>query len=80
MTRLCAPNKGLLWMDHYINDLCDCLGAGGTELIFERSGTFSQVTDSMCLQATESGALSESKRMRTDSGKGGPDGVFFHGV
>lgn len=29
---------------------------------------------------SESGALSESRRMRADSGKGGPDGVFFHGV
>lgn len=49
MTRLCVPNKSLLWLDHYVNDLCDRLGAGGTELIFERSGTFSQVTDSVCL-------------------------------
>lgn len=75
-TCLCVLNKSLLWMTRYINDLSVCLGSGGTELIFERSGTFSQVTDSVCLQASVSGTVCVSKSVRANCDKGGPDGVF----
>lgn len=47
--------------------------------MFERSGTFSQVTDSECLQASKSGAVCVSKRERAHSDKSSPAGVF-HGV
>lgn len=50
--------------------------SGGTELIFERSGTFSQVTDSVCLQESGSGTVQVSKRVRADSDKGGSGRVY----
>lgn len=56
-TCLCVPNKSILWMVHYINDLSVWLRAGRAELMFERSGPFSQVTGSVCLQASEPGAV-----------------------
>lgn len=44
--------------------------------MFERSGTFSQVTDSVCLQASTPGAVCVSKRERAHSDKGSPAGVL----
>lgn len=73
---LCVLNKSLLWMVHYINDLSVWLGAGRAELMFERSGAFSQVTDSVCLQVSKSGAVCVSKRGRAHSDKRSPAGVF----
>lgn len=40
--------------------------------MFERSGAFSQVTDSVCLQVSKSGAVCVSKRGRAHSDKRSP--------